>query len=325
MVQRKAARRRLQPSERIGRPELSAEELGNLLWLAQESPAPVARRAQVVLLWAKGWSLNALAQQFQIDRSTARRWVRRFVHLGLAGLAHSALGKRRQPKVGSNVRDAIVRIAMNHPRVVGEPFDLWSLRKLQQHILRRGLVKQLSVEGLRQLLRGIPLPADFWQRNRSAPLRLSAEQRAALEQLLTSAKPEVARRARLVLGRANGLSELEIASAVGIAPSSVRYWLRRFRVHGVLGVQAPRRPMRPATFTPEIRRSILAVTTRSPGEFGVSRPQWSLRSLRLVLLQRGVVKSISVQHLRRILFEAGIQFPQSHAPDQGSLPATVTP
>lgn len=289
---------------------LTPHERAELNWLAQEVPGAIARRARVILLWARGESISAIAQRLKVHRSTVRRWVQRFVHERIAGLARDERGVgRHQQRIESNVRDAIVRAALSHPAALGESFETWSLRKLQQHIMRRGLVKHLSVEGLRQILRGVPLPPELWRRERALPLRLTAEQRASLEQLLGSAKPDVARRARIVLARANGLQEAEIAAAVCVAPSSVRYWLRRFRVHGVLGIQAPRKPMKPTRFTPEIRRNILAVANTSPAECGLHRPQWSLRSLRAVLMQRGIVHSISIQHLRRILGQAGVQQP----------------
>ncbi|GIW45571.1 MAG: hypothetical protein KatS3mg077_2853 [Candidatus Binatia bacterium] len=285
---------------------LRDDEAAELHWLGQEGSPSLSRRARVVLLRARGESLSAIARQVGVSRVTVRRWLRRFVETRLAGL-HDASSRAGTRRVTGSVRDAIIRIAMSPPSAAGEPFAGWSLRKLQLHILRRGLVKHISVEGLRQILRGTPLPREFWQRKRSAPLQLTPEQRAGLEHLVAHAPTEVARRARIVLARANGLDEAEIAAAVGMGRSSVRHWLRRFRNRGLLGLQAPRRPMRPLRFTPEVRRNILALASRSPAEFGFARPYWSLRSLRTALLQRAIVRDISIQHLRRILVEGGVQ------------------
>ncbi len=316
MAQRRSANQRPTKSfaaSRLEPLELTLEERAELNWIAQESPQNIARRAQAVLLWARGATLGQIAGDLQVHRSTVRRWIHRFTQRRIAGLGPEDAGRRRS-LVDSNIRDAIVRIAMSHPRSLGEPFDNWSLRRLQSHVLRRGLVKHLSVESVRQVLRGVPLPSDLWQRKRTSPLTLSAEQRAALEQLVERAKPEVGRRARIVLARANGLQEAEIAAAVGMSPSSVRYWLRRFRLQGLIGIQAPRKPMRPTRFTPEIRRNILSLASRGPAECGVPRHQWSLRTLRSVLVQRGVVNDISIQHLRRILGEAGLQVARKPLP-----------
>ncbi len=307
MVQLKRANAKPSSGSPFEPVEPTPQEWAELTWLAEEGPPSIARRAQVVLLWTRGETVHEIARRFQVHRSTVRRWIQRFAGKRIPGLTRDCGARPRRARVESNVRDAIIRIAVSSPKTVGEPFDSWSLRRLQRHVLGRGLVKHLSVEGLRQLLRGVPLPCELWQRKRTQPLVLSSEQRAILEQIIASAKPEVGRRAHIVLARANGLQEAEIAAAVAVAPSSVRYWLRRFRVHGVLGIQAPRKPPRPTRFTPEIRRKILAVASSPPADWGVPRDHWSLRSLRAALVQRAVVKNISIQHLRRILCAAGLQ------------------
>ncbi len=290
---------------------LDADERTELAWLESEAPPAVARRARIVLLYARGLTLSAVARSLGVDRATARRWIRRFAEQGLRGLAHPSGGQARKRRFEQNLRDAVVRVALTDPRDLSEDFDSWSLRRLQGHLLRRGLVKQISVEGLRQLISGVPLPAEFWRRKPTKRLTLTPEERAGLEQLAQGSKESVARRARIILARANGLQEAEIAAAVGMGPSSVRYWIRRFRVHRMLGIQTERKRARPILFTPELRRQILAVAQATPEQYGIARQSWSLRSLRTVLIQRGIVEHISVQHLRRILGEAGLRFAKS--------------
>lgn len=252
-----------------------------------------------------------------VDRSTVRRWVTRFQQQRVQGLMHAATGKSKRSRFGDSIRDAIVRLAMASPHNAGEEFDTWSLRRLRAHVIRRGLVRDISVEGLRQLVRGVPLPSEFWRRKRPQPLRLSAEDRAGLEQLLAVGRPEAARRARLILARANGLHKSEIAAAVGVGLSTVRHWLRRFRKHGILGLQTQRKPIQPSIFTPEVRRKILLVAAALPRDYGLARPHWSLRTLRTVLMQRNVVRNISIQHLRRIVSEAGVDLRAPAIPHHG--------
>lgn len=280
---------------------LTAEERAELDWIAAEGSGSHSRRARMILLRAEGRPFSQIARQLGADRATVRRWVRRFEQRRLAGLAHASAGKARKRRLDAAVRDAIVRIAVHSPRDVGEAFEHWSLRRLQAHVLRRGIVGQISVEGLRQLLQGVPLPPELWQRSQAASLTLTPQARAGLEQLAQEGKPEAAKRARIVLARASGLSEAEVAAGFGVGRLAVRRWVRRFRQHGVLGLQTQRRGHGPSVFTTEVRKAILQVAETSPRQFGVEREQWSLRTLRAALVKTGIVKSISVQHLRRIL------------------------
>ncbi len=50
-------------------------------------------------------------------------------------------------------RRAIKKIALGRPTDYGEPFSTWSLTKLADHLVRKGVVDDISHEGLRALLR----------------------------------------------------------------------------------------------------------------------------------------------------------------------------
>jgi hypothetical protein len=60
----------------------------------------LARRAQLVLWSARGWSVPALARVVGCCRRTVRRWLHAFLSAGLAGL-NSRPGPRTQPPVAA--------------------------------------------------------------------------------------------------------------------------------------------------------------------------------------------------------------------------------
>ena len=66
----------------------------------------VARRAQVVLWSARGWSVPAMAHAFGCCRRTVRRWVHAFLDAGLAGL-RGRVAARRENHHGSTADSAI--------------------------------------------------------------------------------------------------------------------------------------------------------------------------------------------------------------------------
>lgn len=297
---------RSRSARRPGAVELSEEVLGELHWIASEGSPSLSRHARIILARNEGRPLSEIAAILDVDRATVRRWLLRFEREGLRGLMHASTGKTRKRRFDDTVRDAVARLAMQSPDVVGESFSHWSLRRLLAHVLRRGIVQQMSVEGLRQLLRGLPLPEAYWQRSGEPVGPLSDEVQRGLDVLARGTRLEIARRAQVVLARSRGLSEVEIASALGIGRSCVRRWLQRFQRHGILGLQAARRPSHPLVFTPDVRVAIVRHAQMEPRFLGFTGARWSLRALRSALIRQRVVRKISIQHLGRILAEAGV-------------------
>jgi len=285
---------------------LPEEVLAELHWIASEGSPSLSRHARIILARNEGRSLSEIATVLDIDRATVRRWLLRFQREGLRGLMHASTGKTRKRRFDDTVRDAVARLAMNSPTSAGEDFAHWSLRRLLAHVLRRGIVQEMSVEGLRQLLRGLPLPDAYWRRSGEPVGPLSGEVQQGLDVLARGTRIEVARRAQVVLARSRGLSEQEIATALGIGRSCVRRWLRRFQRHGILGLQAARRSPHPLVFTPDVRAVIVHHAQMEPRQLGFAGTRWSLRALRSALIRQRVVRKISIQHLGRILAEAGV-------------------
>lgn len=281
-------------------PALQAE----LEWLAGEAPPNVARHARIVLGRAQGMSIPAVANSVGVHPNTVRNCLRRYDAHGLRGLAHASAGKPKNVAFTDAVRDEIARVAMHSPAHAGESHMQWSLRRLRLHLLRRGIFQDISVEGLRQLLRGLPLPQAYWRRAARPTGALNPELRHALESMAQGSRPDRSLRAQIVLANSQGLNEAEIASALHIGRETVRRWLRRFRRAGILGLQtAPRR----TTFTHQLRQSIVRVATSEPRRYGVARSQWSLHSLQTALIRNRIVRAVSIEYLRRILADANVQ------------------
>jgi transposase len=287
--------------------QLPETVLAELHWIASEGTPSLSRHARIVLARNEGRSLSEIAKILDVDRATVRRWLLRYERDGLRGLVHASTGKARKRRFDDTVRDAIARLAMASPTAeAGERMTHWSLRRLRAQVIRRGIVQEISVEGLRQLLRGLPLPEAYWRRGEEPLGPLSDDVIQGLEALAQGARPEVARRARVVLARSRGLSETEVGAALGVGRSCVRRWVQRFARHGMLGLQTVRRPSRPLVFTPDVRAAIGRHARMEPKQLGFPGTRWSLRSLRAALIRQRVVHKISIQHLRRILGEVGV-------------------
>ena len=285
-----------------------------LEWLAGEGPPNVARHARIVLGRTHGLAIPAVAARVGVHPNTVRNCLRRFEAHGLRGLAHASAGKPKNIAFSDAIRDEIARVAMHSPASVSEPYGQWSLRRLREHLLRRGVVQAISVEGLRQLLRGLPLPQAYWRRSARPARQLGPEMHHALESLAQGPRADRSLRAQIVLASSRGLNEAEIAAALHIGRATVRRWLRRFRKAGILGLQTlPRQSL----VTHQTRQVIVRFAASDPRRYGANRSTWSLNALQSALIRHRVVRAISLQHLRRVLNDAGVQLQNKNsAPDQ---------
>lgn len=296
-------------------PALRAE----LEWLAGEAPGNVARHARIVLGRAQGMSIPSVAKAVGVHPNTVRNCMRRFEERGLHGLLHAGTGKPKNVAFSDAIRDEIARVAMHAPASVGERFARWSLRRLRTHLLRRGVVQAISVEGLRQLLRGLPLPGIYWRRTARPLGPLGAEMRRALESLSHSPRGDRRLRAQIVLASGQGLNEAEIATALHVGRGTVRRWLRRFRKAGILGLQTlPRR----AVVTHQARQAIVRLANSDPRQHGFTQPQWTIAHLQAVIARRRIVRGLDPTALERIVRSAGLRIAGGRlAHDQDRSPA----
>ncbi len=277
---------------------------GELEWLAGEAPPNVARHARIVLGRATGMSTPEVAAVLGVHPNTVRNCMRRFEGHGLRGLLHGSAGKPKNIAFSDAIRDEIARVAMHSPGSAGERHTRWSLRRLRNHLLRRGVVQSISVEGLRQLLGGLPLPPAYWRRAVGPAGPLSGEMRHALESLAQGARRDRNLRAQIVLASYRGLNEAEIAAALHVGRGTVRRWLRRFRRAGILGLQTLPRA---AVFPHHVRHAILQFAAGDPRRFGVNRPVWTLQSLQGALMRQRVVRAISIAQLRGLLHDGKLE------------------
>ena len=103
-------------------------------------------------------------------------------------------------------------------------------------------------------------------RKSSLVILLSPEQRSQLEarQRRTTILAGLARRAHMVLLRADGHSLAEVARRVGVAPRVVAKWLKRYRQQGLRGLGDKPRPGRPPVFSPHSSAPCRQARLRAP-------------------------------------------------------------
>lgn len=111
------------------------------------------RRAQVVLASAQGAKVPAIALRFYFSEQHVRTIIKEFNAAGLEALTPK-YGGGRPETFSEEQRSLIVEAALCPPDLLGWPFRRWSLAKLRDHVIRARIVPSISIETVRQILKG---------------------------------------------------------------------------------------------------------------------------------------------------------------------------
>ena len=137
-------------AERVRVREITVDEGNRLLRIVRRSSGSIVtwRRAQVVLWSAQGMDVPQIAPLAFTSEDRVREVIHNFNADGFDSLYPRYAGGR-PPKFTSEQRREIKRTALGRPRDYGLPFSTWSLTKLAEHLVAKGVVEDISHEGLR--------------------------------------------------------------------------------------------------------------------------------------------------------------------------------
>lgn len=110
------------------------------------------RRAQVIIHSAHGYTVQEISRVTCLHEEYIRELIRQFNIKGVALFKERARSGRPIEFV-PEIRADIVEIALSPPKLLGRPFTHWSLEKLREHILRVSVVRTISLETLRTILK----------------------------------------------------------------------------------------------------------------------------------------------------------------------------
>jgi putative transposase len=141
---------------------------------------------------------------------------------------------------------------------------------------------------------------------------LSGTERAELERLVRAHTTGqlLARRARVILAAAAGLSNSDIARLVPLDVEAVGVWRRRWAALAAVPLDelsmaerladAPRPGARPRLSSEQVCQ-IVALACEQPAGSGRPISQWSQRELADEIVRRGITERISPRHAARLL------------------------
>lgn len=119
------------------------------------------------------------------------------------------------------------------------------------------------------------------------------------------------RHARIVLLSTGGVSNREIARLADCSPQWVRRIIHRFNAQGIDGIAwypfYQDHTGEPRTFFADVVERMVEIVLSPPRQL-IGMNEWSLAKLRAYLIEQGVVKSISLEHLRTLLRRCGVRW-----------------
>jgi transposase len=128
-------------------------EIRRLEALLAETDHPfIQRRAQAILFYGAGLTAVDIAAALQVDPRTIYRDLQAFGQAGLACLQPPASGGAL-PRLQAEQVAALWRLAETPPLELGLPYGRWTLGKLRAYVRQARLIKEISREHLRRLLK----------------------------------------------------------------------------------------------------------------------------------------------------------------------------
>lgn len=124
--------------------------LTNILKTAKS--AAYLRRAQVVAFSGQGMRAKEIGERLHLHEEYVRELIRQFNSGGFDAL-RPRKPSGRPSKYAPEEISVMLELAGTRPQDLGLPFTVWSLRKLADHLVRCGVVKEVHATTLGRILR----------------------------------------------------------------------------------------------------------------------------------------------------------------------------
>jgi putative transposase len=146
-------------------------------------------------------------------------------------------------------------------------------------------------------------------------LNLSDSERLELQRLIDrhNTEQQIARRAKIILLASEGKNHAEIARILDISLDMARLWRNRWlltsdrQLSVFQRLQDSERIGAPGKFSMEQVIELFALACSPPEDYGRSISHWTARELADEIVKQGIIESISVRHIGRLLEEAELK------------------
>lgn len=133
------------------------------------------------------------------------------------------------------------------------------------------------------------------------------EERMALQHMRRQSIGRVSQRAHLILLSAQRHPVPELALLFAMSRATVRFWIRRFNVHGPVGLYDDPRSGRPRKVPPHAQETLVTMLQDDPRHEGYLATCWTVAMLGLALVPTAAVR-LSASALRAAWRELGLRW-----------------
>jgi transposase len=163
--------------------DLSLEEGERLRRIVRHGQNAIEfKRAQIVLASYQGNTPPRIAVIALASEDYIRGVIRAFNEHGMAMLKPK-WGPGRPPKFTDDQRKALVDLALSRPHDLGLPYVQWSLSRLREQAVQRGIVTSISEEWLRVILHEDDVSHQSIRTWKSSPDPLFEEKKRKIDRL----------------------------------------------------------------------------------------------------------------------------------------------
>ncbi len=132
--------------------ELTTKENAQLREWKDGNDKYLKHRSQVILLSNQKYRIPEIGVILNAHPTNLRKWIHRFNEHGPNGLISSRSGGPPS-RFTEEQKQKIIELAKKRPRDLGLNFTRWTLYKLVNQAVKRGVVDSISHEYVRQILK----------------------------------------------------------------------------------------------------------------------------------------------------------------------------
>ena len=133
---------------------LSKEQRESLTTMsrARSRPRHMVERAGILLAFADGQTVSAIARQFKTNRPKVERCINKALELGVQAALEDLPRSGKPASISSEARAWVVALACQKPSALGYPHEMWTTTLLAEHVRRHA--EAAGYPALRRLARG---------------------------------------------------------------------------------------------------------------------------------------------------------------------------
>lgn len=150
--------------------KVNAKAREELTSLAKTPNKGLDKRAKIILLSNKGYTVSEISKNIGIHYQNVRKWIYRFSESGVTGLYHGNKGRKNKLRYGEELQKQIAETAVLNPTELGLTFTNWTLEKLKDYLVHKKTVEpDIAIETIRNILIA---NGKYWGKDRRTPHNL---------------------------------------------------------------------------------------------------------------------------------------------------------